>query len=166
MRRSARNQTLPENEAADLLSRKGFDLYKRIHELYEAGWTLRAIGEAFTPPKPRSTIQSWAEKGRKITNEPPTTPISAPKFRTPAVYVPVKPVSPGISPADRTAIQNLAPVAQRFRSGMHPDHPASQANQLLTEICVRLYESHVPISELARTAGVTHRAMAKRIGRA
>lgn len=166
MRRSARNQTLPEDEGADLLTRRGFDLYKRVYELYQAGWTLRAIGEVFDPPKPRSTIQSWAEKGRKLTDEAPTTPISAPKFRTPAVYVPVKPASPGISPADVRAIQHLAPVAQKFRSGMHPDHPASQANQILTAICVRLYESHVPISELARTAGVTHRAMAKRIGRA
>lgn len=164
-RRPARSQLLPPEEVVNLLSLRGFDLYRRVWALFEAGWTLRAIGEAFTPPKARSTVQSWVDKGREVPGLS-IKDVPIPTLATPPAYVPVKPVSPGISPADLDAITELAPIARKYRSGMSPKHKAALANQKLTDICTRLYASKVSITELASAAGVTYRAMAKRLGRA
>jgi len=168
-RRSARNQHLPEKEVAHLQNLKGFSLYRHVWALYEAGWTLRAIGEAFDPPKSRSTIQSWVNKGREVAPATITTItdfVEAPTLATPPTYIPVRPVSPGISLTDLAEIQRLAPIARRYRAGMSPKHKAALANSDLTAICSRLYASNVSVTELASAAGVTYRAMAKRLGRA
>ncbi len=164
-RRPARSQALPLEEALKLLALRGHDLYRRVWSLYEAGWTLRSIGEVFTPPKARSTVQSWVDKGREVAKTSPDT-VPVPVLATPPNYIPVKPVSPGISAADLDAITTLAPIARKYRSGMSPAHKAAVANQSLTDICTRLYASNVSITELAAAAGVTYRAMAKRLGRA
>lgn len=168
-RRPARNQPLPEAEVARLQDRKGFELYRHVWALYSSGWTLRAIGEAFDPPKSRSTIQSWVSKGREVLPHAAATAtdlVQTPTLATPPVYIPVRPVSPGISTADLAEIQRLAPISRKYRAGMSPRHKAALANSDLTAICSRLYESDVSITELAKAAGVTYRAMAKRLGRA
>lgn len=164
-RRPARNQALPEEEVTILRDLRGFYLYRRIYDLYSAGWTLRAIGEAFEPAKSRSTVQSWVDKGRIA---PPNTQIHVPtpEFATPLTYIPVKPPSPGISASDERRIKELAPIARRYRGVMSPLHKAALANQELTDLCMRLQAGGVTITELAETAGVTYRAMAKRLGRA
>lgn len=168
-RRSARNQPLPPNESSHLVALKGFGLYRRVWALYTAGWTLRAVGEAFDPPKSRSTIQSWVNKGREVPPNTITTGadfVQAPTLVTPPTYIPVRPVSPGISATDLAEIQRLAPIARRYRAGMSPRHKAALANGELTAVCSRLYTSDVSVTELAEAAGVTYRAMAKRLGRA
>jgi hypothetical protein len=48
---------------------------------------------------------------------------------------------------------------------MTPNSPQALANDELTIICTRLYESNVPVRELAEVAGVTYRAMARRLGK-
>lgn len=172
-RRPARNQALPQLEVENLHTLRGYYLYRHIYALYCAGWTLRAIGEAFDPPKSRSTIQSWVDKGREAETGQPEVPrigratvVVYPEFATPITYVPVKSPSPGIPPADLKRIQELAPIARKFRGAMGPRHVAAQANQELTDLCERLQASGVTITELASAAGVTYRAMAKRLGRA
>ena len=172
-RRPARNQALPQIEADTLRSLRGYHLYRHIYALYCVGWTLRAIGEAFNPPKSRSTVQSWVDRGREAETSPPpvsriggATVVVQPEFATPITYVPVKSPSPGIPPADLKRIQELAPIARKFRGSMSPRHTAAIANQELTDLCERLQTSGVTITELASAAGVTYRAMAKRLGRA
>lgn len=164
-RRSARGQALPLLEAQTLAALRDFNLYARCSQLYNAGWTLRAIGEAFTPPKSRSTVRSWVDRAANSlpTIDLPTAEI--PILLTPEVYIPVKAPSPGISSLDKSNIRDLAPIARRYRSGMSPLHAAAQANTNLTTLCTDLYTSGVTIRELADTAGVTYRAMAKRLGR-
>ena len=165
-RRPARGQALPAQEVELLLTLRHFDLYARVAQLYAAGWTLRAIGEAFDPPKARSTIDSWVARASNSapTEDLPTAEI--PILATPEVYTPVKAPSPGISASDVARIEKLAPIARKFRSGMSPAHAAAVANTELTDICKHLYASNVTIRELAAVAGVTYRAMAKRLGRA
>ena len=164
-RRSARGQALPTSETEILLALHGFDLYARCAQLYSAGWTLRAIGEAFIPPKSRSTMRSWVDRGTGTAPHTLLPSVQPPELVTPPAYVPVKPVSPGINPLDRARIIDLAPVARRYRSGMGSQHPSTSANSALTNLCKRLYDDDVTISELADAAGVTYRAMAKRLGR-
>ena len=165
-RRSARNQVLPEAERLALSELKGYSLYRYIFELYSVGWTLRAIGDALQPPKSRSTVQTWVDRGRTIAPNPSLPPVSAPTLLTPAEYVPVRPPSPGISAADLDTIKTLAPIARKYRSGMSPLHKASKANEDLTALCLSLYQKNVTIKELSEAAGVTYRAMSKRLGKA
>lgn len=162
-RRPARNQPLPPDEIEKLNTLKGFNLYRHVFTLFTVGWTLRAIGEAFTPPKARSTIQSWVDKGREaplITTDTVPTPI----LITPPSYIRMKPISPGVPPSDLAKIRELAPIARKFRSGMSPRHKAALANEELTAVCRDLAARNVTITELAAAAGVTYRAMAKRLG--
>ena len=165
-RRFARNQALPPSEAEILRSLRGFNLYARVKQLFDAGWTLRAIGEAFDPPKARSTVASWVEKAQNSTPTRSLPAVSAPTLVTPPVYIPVKPVSPRISIIDGLRTKELAPIARKYRAGMSPLHKAALANANLTELCTELYDSGVTISELAKAADVTYRAMAKRLGKA
>jgi len=162
-RRTARGQTLPETEVAILATLQHDALFARVAALYQAGWPLRAIGEAFNPPKARSSVANLVEKAAHITNLPQ---VEAPVLATPPEYIPVKPVSPGISPADLAEIAALAPKARKFRAGMSPAHRIAIANQRLTDLCTVLFDSGVTIRELSDAAGVTYRAMAKRLGRA
>lgn len=162
-RRPAREQTLPENEALALQSLKDTPLFERCRDLYLAGWTLRSIGEALSPPRSRSTVRSWVLKVDPKPNTPAST--ATPTLRTTSEYVPKRIPSPGISAADLTKIQDLAPVARRYRASMSPLHRAALANLELTQIAQRLYTSGVSVRELATAADVTYRAMSRRLGR-
>lgn len=161
-RRPARQQKLPEYEVEHLRSLRDTPLYIRCHDLYSAGWTLRAIGEAFNPPRPRSTIKSWLDK---VTPRTSYNTVPSPIYVTDPTYTPTRPASPGINAADLTKIQELQPVAKRFRAGMSPRHKAALANDELTFLVKTLHEGGVPVQELATAAGVTYRAMAKRLNR-
>jgi hypothetical protein len=164
-RRSARNQALPTQEVEILAVLRGFRLYNRASALFDAGWTLASIGKAFNPSKPRTTIKSWVDRGDSSVPDPELPEIPCPEYATPAEYIPKRPKSPGISPADLDTIQKLAPIARKYRSSMSDAHKAAVANRELTEICERLVAADVTVRELAEAAGVTYRAMARRLGR-
>ncbi len=165
-RRPARGQALPKEEMEILAFLRDFNLYARVSQLYEAGWTLRSIGEAWNPHKSRSTVRSWVDRAANSapTIELPTAEI--PILSTPETYIHVKTASPGISSAELARIETLAPVARKYRATMSPLHAAAKANNELTDLCLALYASGVTIAELSAAANVTYRAMAKRLGRA
>lgn len=153
MRRSARNQALPKSEAEHLLSLTSTELKARCYNLYEAGWTLAAIGAPLN--KPRSTVRSWVMSGPYPQQDTPT-----PEDRS---YIPKKPANPGIRPVDQNRIQQLAPLARRYRAKLADNHAATLANRELTDICVTLHKQGVPLQDLADVAGVTYRAMYRRV---
>jgi hypothetical protein len=72
-------------------------------------------------------------------------------------------VSPGISEEAAKEVKRLAPLARGFRAKMSQTSAAAVANRRLTDISKKLYENGVGIREIAETAGVTYRAMYKRI---
>jgi hypothetical protein len=163
-RRIARQQPLPLDEVKILNSLWDEQMFVRVRALYEAGWTLDAIGQAFNPPRRRTTVRYWAN--RTIRGEYPeiASTIPRPKLK-PRGYVSRRPVSPGIPAAELSRIQALAPLARRYRAKMAPTAPEGLANAELTNICLQLIESNVTVRELAEAAGVTYRAMARRLGR-
>jgi len=168
-RRPARNQPIPPEEAEYLNSLSPDDLVQRANELYQSGWTLAAIGEALNPPRSRSTIRSWVlryqlPEDRNNRKTPPPTP--SPQYAThPDGYQSRRPKSPGILPDELELIKELAPIARTYRARMPNSSSAAVANDRLTGICIRLYNSGVSIRELANAAGVTYRAMVKRLKR-
>lgn len=166
MRHPARNQVLPQFEADLLNSLSGYLLHLRVRELYEQGWTLRAIGESLVPKRPRSTIRYWITKPLPIAGAlPPPLPVA-----TAPVPVQVRSKTPKprrhMTPTEKSRVFHLAPIARRYRASMNPAHPAALANEELSDLVVRLYHDHVAIRELADVAGVSYRAMARRIERA
>ena len=165
-RRYAREEDLPQSEI-DLLRSFGKAkkaLYCRARQLFEAGWTLQAIGNAFSTPVGRSTVQYWVKMGdfsHKIDQKLPFPPNFTPKRG----YQRKKPLSPGISDADTQRLRYLAPLARSYRSGMGLSSLQGSANTELTELATFLHSEGVSIAELARAAGVTFRAMARRLGK-
>lgn len=182
-------QVLPESECELLRALAGPDLKARARDLVEAGWSLASIANAFDPPKQRSSVRAWVTAPPRPTtthNLPPIPSSSSSSSSVIAaadlsrsgthahaaghahahvrrrVYNPEAPVLP---PRTRDRIASLAPLARRYRARTSPDSPLARANVELTETCARLYSSGASVRELSLAAGVTYRAMARRLGR-
>lgn len=162
-RRSARGQSLPSEEITLLQELDGYELFARAKMLYDAGWTLRSIGEAFDPVRARSTVRYWINSPIPIASA--YTPLPDPPEPTLVTSASVqrKPRRP-LTSAERSRIGELAPSARRYRATMKPGHASAKANSELTALCVRLHhDERVTIGELADAAGVSYRAMARRV---
>jgi len=164
-RRTARDQPIPPAEVEYLNSLEINALIPRVNALYNAGWALQAIGDCLSPRRPRSTVRSWVLKAKGLAPlENVDAPIPSPKHKTSAEgYQKRKPESPGMASDVFEEIQSLAPLARTYRAKMTQTSAAAVANRRLTDICAKLHESGVSIKELAAAAGVTYRAMYKRI---
>jgi len=163
-RRTARGQQLPPKEVELLASLKKPDLIQRAHELYHAGWSLDSIGTALRPIHPRSTIRTWVLRAKESPIPVIDAPIPIPKFKTAeGCYEKKKPTSPGIPQETFETIQELAPLARHYRSRMATTAAQAVANDRLSGICITLHQKGVSITELAGAAGVTYRAMYKRV---
>jgi len=165
-RRTARSQPIPPTEVEYLNSLEIDALIPRVSALYKAGWALQAIGDCLDPRRPRSTVRSWVVKADEFESlevvDAPIVP--SPKHKTtPEGYQKRRPTSPGIQEDTFDEIRSLAPLARSYRAKMTQTSSAAVANRRLTDICVKLHENGVGIRELAEAAGVTYRAMYKRI---
>jgi hypothetical protein len=165
-RRTARSQPVPPSEVEYLNSLEIDALIPRVNALYKAGWALQAIGDCLDPRRPRSTVRSWVVKADELGSleivDAPILP--SPKHKTSAEgYQKRRPTSPGIPEDTFDEIRSLAPLARSYRARMTQTSSAAVANRRLTDICSKLHENGVGIRELAEAAGVTYRAMYKRI---
>lgn len=188
--------TLPSEEISLLCELSATAQRARARQLYNAGWSLSAIGEALSPPRSRSTVRSWVQTAT------PTHTISLPSPPSPSaassstlgtaekmnlgagahahvhVHAPAPPSpphvrrrqrrtydpkNPTISADDSQRIRELAPLARRFRARANPEGAYAVANEELTQLCCSLYDQGTPVRELAETAGVTYKAMERRV---
>jgi hypothetical protein len=159
----AHTPDLPKSEALFLASLSKEQLWRRVKDLNDAGWTLQSIADAFDPPRRRSTIRSWVIKDTpecQFVTATPTPPQPKAKSRR------KRPRSPGIPHDEQLRIARLSPLAQRFRARTNPSSVSFTANQELTSIAGLLYNKGVTVSELARASGVTYRAMKRRVDKA
>jgi hypothetical protein len=162
-RRSARGQSLPAYEIKYLNELEGYELYARARMLYSQGWTLRSIGEAFDPPRARSTVRYWINMPLPIAsayNSLPTAPVPTLATAAAASRTPRRP----LTPAEYKRVAELAPVARKYRATMNAGHPSAKANREMTDLCARLHHTErVTIRDLADAASVSYRAMARRV---
>lgn len=161
-RRAARGQQLPPQEVELLNTLQGEARTERVAALFNVGWSLQAIGDSLLPRHPRSTVRSWVlrAKGLNLID----APIPVPKLKTAeGGYQKVRPESPGIPQDDLEQIRHLSPLARGYRSRMASTSAPAVANQRLTDLCKRLHQNNVSVRELAEAAGVTYRAMYKRL---
>ena len=159
----AHTPDLPKSEAIFLASLSKEQLWRRVKDLNDAGWTLQSIADAFDPPRRRSTIRSWVIKDTpecEFVTATPAPPQPKAKSRR------KRPRSPGIPHDEQLRIARLSPLARRFRARTNPSSTSFTANQELTNIAGLLYNKGVTVSELARASGVTYRAMKRRVDKA
>jgi lambda repressor-like predicted transcriptional regulator len=180
---------LPEGECAYLGTLSGAPLKARARALHQSGWSLAAIAEAFDPPRQRSSVRAWVLSNVPAPDTQPPLPPSPSssssssssyssiiaressvfssaktvKTKTPRrVY---NPASPRISSTQKNKIATLAPLARRYRARTSPNGTYARANNELTDLCKNLYYKGTSVRELSLAAGVTYRAMARRLGR-
>lgn len=177
---------LPPDEAQVLRSLSGKILRARVSELFYSGWSLAAIAEAFDPPRARSTIRSWLTPSPTLypsrptpVSSPPSPSSSSPSLITaaedshpPAPSPAPKPReerrtydprSPQLSIAAARKIADLAPVARHHRAGAAPTGRYAVANDELNRLCRLHFERGASIRELALAAGVSYKAMERRV---
>jgi hypothetical protein len=179
-------QVLPQSEREFLAVLKGDELKARVKALNVGGWSLGAIADAFTPPKQRSSVRVWATGNTQTRPDHPPIPLaspsSSPRSRsilpaaektTPATSAPTRkrtrraydPASPILTDIKQKQILKLSPLARQYRARANPNGIYAKANVELTELCKDLYfKQNVSVRELSDAAGVTYRAMARRIG--
>ena len=159
---------LPTDEVVFINSLDRPAAESRIRALWEAGWSLSTIGESLEPPRPKTTVHFWVkraasvEQKRLIPSPPPrslTTSVptkNAPRLRS---------VSPGVPPEMKPRLQELSILARRYRARTTPDSPLAQANRDLTAMAIALRSMGVPTAAIAEAAGVSYRAMARRLSK-
>ncbi len=159
---------LPTDEVAFIQSLDKSTSESRMRALWEAGWSLQSIGSSLNPPKPKTTVHFWVrraasvEQHRSVPTPPPrsftvSTPVkTAPRLRT---------VSPGVPSHVKDQLRDLSNQARRFRAKTPAGHPVAIANDQLTTMVKTLYTMGVPTQAIAEAAGVSYRAMARRIAK-
>jgi hypothetical protein len=160
---------LPDDEVR-FLSNLSEDLLKqRIRALWEAGWSLLVIANSLKPTRPKSTIHFWVQNTASVAQRrpvPPTPPksltVTAPLSNAPIT----RSISPGVPPELKPRIKQLADLSKRYRAKTSADSPFAEANRELTAIALDLYRRGVPAAAIAEAAGVTYRAMARRLSNA
>jgi hypothetical protein len=60
-------------------------------------------------------------------------------------------------------LQHLSSLAKRYRAKSDPNSEFAIANRELTDLARSLYNRGVPAADIAEAAGVTYRAMARRL---
>ena len=175
---------LPEGECVYLGTLSGVPLKARARALHQSGWSLAAIAEAFDPPRQRSSVRAWVLSNVPAPDTQPPLPPSPSsssliiaressvfsssetvKTKTKVPRRVYNPASPRISSTQKNKIATLAPLARRYRARTSPNGTYARANNELTDLCKNLYYKGTYVRELSLAAGVTYRAMARRLGR-
>lgn len=159
-------QKLPDDEVRFLAAMPIELLPGRLKALWVSGWSLGVIAKSLKPPRPKSTVHFWVknaltqEQTRTIPAPPPKSlTVSAPVGSTPRM----RSISPQVPPELAPHIRQLASLSKRYRAKTPSSSPLAQANRELTELALDLYHRGVPAASIAEAAGVTYRAMARRI---
>lgn len=160
---------LPDDEIRFLSNLYDDALSQRLRALWEAGWSLAVIANSLKPARPKSTVHFWVQNAASVEQRrpvPPTPPKSltttAPLSNAPRT----RSISPSVPPDLRPHLKHLADLSKRYRAKTPANSPLAQANKELTELAVDLYNRGIPAAEIAEAAGVTYRAMARRISNA
>lgn len=91
---------------------------------------------------------------KSLTTSVPTK--SAPRLRS---------ISPGVPPDMKPRLKELSALAQRYRAKTASDSPLALANDELTAVAKTLRSMGVPTAAIAEAAGVSYRAMARRLSK-
>jgi hypothetical protein len=159
--------SLPQDEVRFLEALPLPDMHARLAFLHDQGWSLASLARSLTPSRPKTTVHYWirnaptsAEQRRPAPKPPTHTLMHALPTLNGAK---VRSISPKVPPDLRPHLRELAQASRRYRAKTPPGSPIAQANQELTRLAVQLHSHGVPTSDIAAAAGLTYRAVARRI---
>lgn len=159
---------LPKEEVTFLENLSQNELQSRLLALHEAGWSLSVLGRSLRPAKPKTTIHFWIKKAER-TEQIRDVPLPPPKSLTTSVPTKTAPrlrsISPGVPPDMRPRLRHLSEQARRYRAKTPPGSPLALANEELTAVAKTLRSMGVPTASIAEAAGVSYRAMARRLSK-
>jgi hypothetical protein len=157
---------LPIEEVVYLSTLTRSEMESRLRGLWKAGWSLGVIGSSLSPAVPKTTIHFWVRRAPDV-KQLRALPLPPPKSLTtsvPTKHAPrLRSVSPGVPPELRIKLKELSALSKRYRAKTSPTSPLAQANNELTQIARQLKNRGVPTAAIAEAAGVTYRAMARRL---
>ena len=157
---------LPIEEVMFLSTLTRSEMESRLRGLWKAGWSLGVIGSSLSPAVPKTTIHFWVRRALDV-KQLRALPLPPPKSLTtsvPTKHAPrLRSVSPGVPPELKTRLRELSALSKRYRAKTSPTSPLAQANNELTQIARQLKNRGVPTAAIAEAAGVTYRAMARRL---
>jgi hypothetical protein len=157
---------LPIDEVTYISSLTRVEMEARLRALWKAGWSLAIIGDSLNPKRPKTTIHFWVRRAED-TKQFRAVPLPPPKSLTTSVPTKNAPrlrsVSPGVPTDLRIRLQELSALSKRYRAKTSPTSPLAIANRELTELAQQLRGRGVPTAAIAEAAGVTYRAMARRL---
>lgn len=160
------SQKLPDDEVRFISAMSPELIPGRLRALWNAGWSLGVIAKSLKPARPKSTVHFWVKNAsdQEQTRTIPSPPAKSLTSSAPLSSAPrMRSISPEV-PLDMVShIRQLAELSKRYRSKTPSSSPLAQANRELTEIALDLYHRGVPAASIAQAAGVTYRAMARRI---
>jgi hypothetical protein len=158
--------TLPDDEVTFIQSLSRPEMESRLRKLWEAGWSLSVLGDSLSPQRPKTTIHFWVKRAEPMEQQR-QIPLPPPKSLTTSVPTKTAPrlrsISPGVPSDIRDRIRELSDLARRYRAKTPPTSPIALANDELTAIARTLSSMGVPTQAIADVAGVSYRAMARRI---
>lgn len=159
---------LPEDEVTFIANLPRPEAESRIRSLWETGWSLQTIGDSLVPPRPKTTIHFWVKRA-EVREQQRAVPTPPPKSLTTSVPTKTAPrlrsISPGVPPEMAPRLAELSAKAKRYRAKTAPDSPLAQANEELTTVAKTLRSMGVPTAAIAKAAGVSYRAMARRLSK-
>ena len=157
---------LPLEEVSYLSKLPRVEMESRLKALWQAGWSLNIIGSSLVPSVPKTTIHFWVRRAPDL-KQSRAIPLPPPKSLTTSVPTKNAPrlrsISPGVPPEIRPRLRELSELSKRYRAKTRPDSPLAIANAELTQLAKQLRARGVPTSAIAEAAGVTYRAMARRL---
>jgi hypothetical protein len=159
---------LPQDEVTFIAALPRPEAEARLRALWEAGWSLQILGSSLNPPRPKTTIHFWVKRAESVEQQR-VIPAPPPKSLTTSVPTKSAPrlrsISPGVPSDMRPRLRELSAQAKRYRAKTAPDSPLALANDELTAIARTLRSMGVPTAAIAEAAGVSYRAMARRLSK-
>lgn len=163
---------LPQSEInyLDSLSKSNIDeFYSRLRALWEAGWSLSVLGSALSPKRPRATVHYWV---RKASLRQQGVPIPRPEYVKPLtsalqsdVSGKTRTISPTVTPEIAERLRSLSLQARRYRSRTAEGNKFAVANREFTALVKALRAEGIPAVDIAQAAGISYRAVARRIAK-
>lgn len=156
---------LPDEEVAYIKQLTFKKRDSRLALLHEAGWSFASLGTSIDVPK--TTVHFWvrnASKDPQLLKRPiPQPHLSLPKTLSNGYPLRTRAITPKVPPSVRPRLRELSQKSRRYRAKSPADSPVAQANKELTTLALNLRSQGVPTSDIADAAGVSYRAMARRI---
>lgn len=159
---------LPSGEVKFLSGLPPTERNSRLRALWLAGWSLGEISSSLIPIKAKSTVHFWV---RNATDLPQSRPVPSSPSKSLIASAPtsesikLSSISPKVPPSLKDKIRELSILARQYRANTSPNSRYALANLELTQIARTLKNQGVSTAEIASAAGVTYRAMAKRLSK-